>query len=254
MTPLLPCREDFEGKVALVTGGTDGIGRHLTLALASLGCVTWFCGRREDRGREVERLSNGLARFYRCDLASPEETVAFVAAAGSDSGRLDYVVNNAAVDPRIALEESAVEDFDRLIATNLRSCYVVCREAIPWLRRGEGKAVVNTGTTNWMLGQAPFALYAASKSGILGLTRALAREFGPEGVRVNMVSPGWIMTGKQLRDYVTGQDKADLLRDQSLKFLLVEEHVTPATLFLLSSASCAITGQNLVVDGGKYMQ
>jgi NAD(P)-dependent dehydrogenase (short-subunit alcohol dehydrogenase family) len=85
-------------------------------------------------------------------------------------------------------------------------------------------------------------------------TRSLARELGPEGIRANMVSPGWIMTEKQLREHVSEQDKRDLLRDQCLKFLLEAPHVTPTVLFLLSSAACAVTGQNLVVDGGKYMQ
>lgn len=254
MTPLFPSRDDFEGRVALVTGGTDGLGRHLTLSLASLGCLTWFCGRSEDKGRAVEAASGGNARFCRCDLTSAGETAAFVSAAAQERGRLDYVVNNAAVDTRFPLEESTVEDFDRMVATNLRSCYVVCREAIPWLRRGAGKAIVNIGTTNWMLGQARFTLYASAKSGILGLTRSIAREFGPEGIRANMVTPGWVMTERQLREYVTEADKAQLMRDQCLPFLLVEEHITPTTLFLLSRSAAAITGQNYVVDGGKYLQ
>jgi NAD(P)-dependent dehydrogenase (short-subunit alcohol dehydrogenase family) len=254
VTPHIPTPEEFRGRVALVTGGTDGLGRHLTLALASLGCLTWFCGRNEEKGRAVEACSEGNARFFRCDLTSADETAAFVTAAASERGSLDYVVNNAAMDPRIPIAESTVEDFDRMVATNLRSYYVVSREALPWLREGAGKAIVNIGTTNFMLGLAPFALYAAAKSGIVGFTRALAREVGPDGVRVNLVSPGWIMTEKQLREYATEEDKAGLVRDQSLKFLLTDEHVTPATLFLLSRAACGITGQNLVVDGGKFMQ
>ena len=91
------------------------------------------------------------------------------------------------------------------------------------------------------------------RSGIVGFTRSLARELGHEGIRANMVSPGWIMTEKQLRLHVTEDDKAGLLRDQALKFLLEPRHVSPAVLFLLSSASSAITGQELVVDGGKFM-
>jgi NAD(P)-dependent dehydrogenase (short-subunit alcohol dehydrogenase family) len=100
----------------------------------------------------------------------------------------------------------------------------------------------------------PFTLYNATKSGILGFTRSLARELGREGIRANMLSPGWIMTEKQLREHVREQDKADLVRDQSLKFLLEPHHITPTLLFLLSNAACAITGQNFVVDAGKYMQ
>jgi NAD(P)-dependent dehydrogenase (short-subunit alcohol dehydrogenase family) len=105
-----------------------------------------------------------------------------------------------------------------------------------------------------MLGLEPFTLYNASKSGLVGFTRSLARELGPLGIRVNAVSPGWIMTEKQLREHVTEGDRRELLAAQSLKHLLTEAHVTPATLFLLSRSAAGITGQNLVVDGGKVMQ
>ena len=105
-----------------------------------------------------------------------------------------------------------------------------------------------------MLGLAPCTLYNAAKSALVGFTRSLARERGPIGIRVNCVSPGWIMTDKQLREHVRPQDKIDLLETQCLKFLLTEEHVTPLTLFLLSQSSGGITGQNMIVDGGKVMQ
>ena len=114
-------------------------------------------------------------------------------------------------------------------------------------------SIVNIGTTNWMLGLAPFTLYGAAKSGLIGFTRSLARELGRELIRANMVSPGWIMTGRQLTEFVTEQDKADLLRDQALPYLLDESCVTPAVLFLLSASAKGITGQNLIVDGGKLM-
>ncbi len=137
---------------------------------------------------------------------------------------------------------------------NLRAALLTSRAALPGLRKGDGKAIVNMGTTNWMLGLAPFSLYSAGKSGLVGLTRALARELGPEGIRANMVSPGWVMTKKQLELYVTEQDKSDLLRDQALPFLMEEKHIVPPVLFLLSEMAVAVTGQNLVVDCGKYMQ
>jgi NAD(P)-dependent dehydrogenase (short-subunit alcohol dehydrogenase family) len=168
--------------------------------------------------------------------------------------QLDYLVNNAAIDPRIDFVDATPADFDRLIAVNLRPFYFLTQALLHLLRRGHGKAIVNVGTTNYMLGLSPFTLYNASKAGILGFTRSLARELGRDGIRVNMLSPGWIMTDKQLREHVTEADQRELLDDQSLKFLLMPQHVTPATLFLLSPAAAAITGQNLVVDGGKVMQ
>ena len=121
-------------------------------------------------------------------------------------------------------------------------------------RRGTGRAIVNVATTNYLLGLAPFTLYNASKSGIIGFTRSLARELGPRGIRVNTVSPGWIMTEKQRREHASPRDRVELVQAQALKFLLTAEHVTPLTLFLLSRSAAGITGQNVVVDGGKFMQ
>ena len=155
---------------------------------------------------------------------------------------------------RAPLHLADAEAFDRFVALDLRAAYLATRAALDGLRAGEGRAVVNMGTTNWMLGLAPFTLYSSAKAGLLGFTRALARELGPEGIRVNMLSPGWIMTEKQLRCYVTEQDKQNLLRDQALPFLLRESDVTPVTMFLLSDAARAVTGQNLIVDAGKVMQ
>ena len=245
--------DEFKGRVAVVTGGSDGLGLAISKALCEAGCDVYFCGRNERRGGGAERVIGKRGHYVKADLASPEEISAFAAHVKKSAGRADYLVNNVAVDDRIAFDDVNAESCDRMWQVNLRSYLLMTRACVELLRAGKGKSVVNVGTTNYMLGLAPFTVYNATKSGIVGLTRSMARELGPEGIRVNMVSPGWIMTRKQLRKHVTEKDKRDLLRDQSLKFLLKESHVTPAVLFLLSSAAGAITGQNLVVDGGKVM-
>jgi len=252
-TPLLASPVEFAGTVAVVTGGTAGLGQHLVQALIELGAEVCFCGSREAPGRALEEALGPRGHFFCCDLANVAQTRRFVARAGALRGRLDYLVNNAAIDPRIELARATVEDFDRLVAVNLRAGFVVSQAALPFLIKGNGKAIVNVCTTNYMLGLSPFTVYNASKSGIVGFTRSLARELGSLGIRANMISPGWIMTAKQLREHVTPADRKELLQAQALKFLLTEEQVTPATLFLLSRAAGGITGQNLVVDGGKVM-
>lgn len=246
-------KREFSGRIAVVTGGTGGLGRDLVIALAREECEVFFCGRREDV-RETLSRCDGRGHYFRCDLTRPEEVADFVREAAAFRGRIDYLVNNAADDARVRFEEADCEAFDRFVALDLRAAYLATRAALDGLRAGEGRAVVNIGTTNWMLGLAPFTLYSSAKAGLLGFTRALARELGPEGIRVNMLSPGWIMTEKQLRCYVTEQDKQNLLRDQALPFLLRESDVTPVTMFLLSDAARAVTGQNLIVDAGKVMQ
>lgn len=251
--PLLASSAEFEGRVALVTGGTDGIGRHLSQALVSLGCDVFFCGRRETLGRELEDEWGSRAHYVRCDLADPEQTRAFVHQAGALRGSIDFLVNNAAIDPVVPFEQSSLEQFDFLLAVNLRSYFLTTQTALPYLREGRGKAVVNIGSTNWMIGNRDYAMYAASKSGILGLTRSLTRDLGPEGIRVNMLSLGWIMTARQLRDKVDDETKAKLREATAMGYVLDERHVTPSILFLLSNAAVGIAGQNIVVDGGLYL-
>jgi len=253
--PPLPSPAQFAGRTALVTGGSDGLGLHLVESLVSLGSTVWFCGREAAKGRAVAERLGERARFEAVDLADTDASDRWINSVAAGAGAsVDFLINNAATDPRIDFEHATPQDFDRLIAINLRPFFTVTHACLPLLRRGAGKSIVNLITTNYMLGLSPFTLYNASKSGIVGFTRSLARELGPDGIRVNAVSPGWIMTEKQLREHVSEKDKVDLLAAQSMKFLLGPQHVTPLTLFLLSAASMGITGQNIVVDGGKVMQ
>jgi NAD(P)-dependent dehydrogenase (short-subunit alcohol dehydrogenase family) len=245
---------DFAGRVAVVTGGSEGIGFEFCRALCDVGCEVYFCSRHASKGELAARSLGKCAHYYQADLTAPDQIKDFAAYVHELAGRLDYLVNNAANDDRIGFEELTVEECDRMWTLNLRSFLLMSRACLELLRNGDGKSIVNISTTNYMFGLEPFTLYNATKSGILGFTRSLARELGKEGIRVNMISPGWIMTEKQLRKYVTEEDKQALLRDQCIKHLIEAKHVAPVLLFLLSSAAQAISGQNLVVDGGKYFQ
>lgn len=242
---------EFAGRTAVVTGGTDGLGLDLARALVDLGCRVFICGRDEKKAARAMKTLDKRAVFIRADLADADQARGFIREVTRRTPSIDYLVNNVAADPRMAFEKVSVEHFDELIRINLRSYFLVTQAALPALKRGKGKAIVNIGTTNFMLGETPFTVYSAAKSGIVGFSRALARELGPAGIRVNLLSPGWIMTPKQLKLYVSEQDKKKLVAAQCLKFLLKARDVTPATLFLLSSWAGAVTGQNLVVDGGK---
>ncbi|MGO8791132.1 MAG: SDR family NAD(P)-dependent oxidoreductase [Terriglobia bacterium] len=245
---------EFSKRVAVVTGGSEGIGYDFCRALCEVGCEVYFCSRNAVKGESAAKALGTRAHYYRADVSVPDQIKAFAVHVGERAGRVDYLVNNAANDDRIKFEDLTVEECDRMWFLNLRSFLLMSRACLEILRKGEGKSIVNIGTSNYMYGLEPFTIYNATKSGILGFTRSLARELGKEGIRVNMISPGWIMTEKQLRKYVTERDKQDLLRDQCIKHLIEAKEVSPVMLFLLSSAACAVTGQNLVVDGGRYLQ
>lgn len=245
---------DFEGRVAVVTGGSDGLGLDFCKALAGAGAKVFFCARNAERGENAAVEIGRGARFVRADLAEAADCLSFATTVGGAAGRVDYLINNVAIDDRVEFESITEEAAERMWRVNLRSYLLATRAFYDLLRAGEGKSVVNIITTNYMLGLTPFTLYNATKSGILGFTRSLARELGPEGIRANAVSPGWVMTSKQLDHHVTDADQEQLMADQALKFLLEPAHITAPVMFLLSAASSAITGQNLVVDAGKVMQ
>ncbi len=243
----------FAGRVAVVTGGSSGIGGAVVEELCRQGCKVYFCSRHEDENGYCARWP-GLAHYTRCDLTSPQQIEEWIGSILAKEEAIDYLVNNVAYDGRTPFEEVTSDAFDKFVSINLRAALLVSHAALPGLRKGKGKAIVSMGTTNWMVSLAPFTLYSSAKSGLIGFTRALARELGPEHIRANMVSPGWVMTKKQLELYVTEEDKKWLLREQAIPCLLEEKNIVPPVLFLLSDAAAAITGQNLVVDFGKYMQ
>ena len=245
---------EFTERVAVVTGGSEGIGYDFCRTLCEVGCEVYFCSRNVEKGQLAVKSLGRRAHYYQTDLAAPDQIKAFADYVGKLAGRIDYLVNNAANDDRIKFADLTVQECDRMWALNLRSFLLMSRSCLDLMRQGEGKSIVNISTVNYMHGLEPFTIYNATKSGILGFTRSLARELGKEGIRVNMLSPGWIMTEKQLRKYVTEEDKQTLLREQCVKHLIEPKHVSPVMLFLLSSAACAMSGQNLVVDGGRYFQ
>jgi NAD(P)-dependent dehydrogenase (short-subunit alcohol dehydrogenase family) len=252
--PALPHASEFAGRSVLVTGGTAGLGRHLVQTLVELEADVTFCGRSRDTGEELARAWGPSARFVQCDVADLDGVRAMVGAVEQHCGQLDFLVNNAGIDPPIPFDRTSPEDFEQIFQVNLRAMYFTTQAALPLLKAGVGKAVVNISTTNYLHGWPGMTAYNAVKGGIVGFSRSLARELGEHGIRVNVVSPGWIMTERQLREKVNDSAKQNLIRQQCVKRLLHEEDVTPVTLFLLSQASGAMSGQSLVVDGGFYMQ
>ena len=249
-SPVEIFRSEFSGKTACVTGGSSGIGREIVHTLAGLGATVHFCGRHEDAGRAtVEACAGGRAYFSRVDVTDPAALQQWIRTVDP----LDYLINNVADDHRVPFDELDAAVFDAAVAVNLRSHYLAALAALPALRRGVGKAIVNVGTSNYMRPEPDCLLYNVAKSGIVGLTHALARQLGPERIRVNTFTPGWIATPKQLAHHMTPEAQTVLKQEQALPVILKESDVMGPLLFLLSRCAGAVTGQNLLAEAGKVM-
>ena len=244
---------DLKGRTALITGASQGIGKAVVAALRAH--ETHCFGLAED-GFGAEPLPY-LTPIV-CDLRDPGAIRGAVADVASEAGALDYVVNVAGVDPKYPIEAGDEAVWNSIVDLNLRAYYLVIRECLPLLRRGHGRAIVNLSSINYALGIVGRSIYSTSKAGILGLTTGLARELGRDGIRINTVSPGWVLTERQIAEYFTGPDAgkhyAALEQHQALQLKIQPEDIANHVLFYLSRVSRASTGHNCVVAAGWILE
>ena len=241
---------DLKGKVVLITGGANGIGESMVRAFAAQGCQVHFCDVDEEAGKALAKDLGDSATFRKLDLRKEVSIKGWIKAIGRKHNRIDVLINNAARDPRIALGDATSRDWDDLFALNLLSMFLTLKESTPWLEQSEQGSVINFSSITVHLGPEEMTAYVATQAGIQGLTRSAARELGPKGIRVNTLSPGWIMTDRQLKEFVTPAVKRQLKKEQCLPGLLQPEQVANVALFLASQTSSGMTGQELLVDHG----
>jgi NAD(P)-dependent dehydrogenase (short-subunit alcohol dehydrogenase family) len=182
-----------------------------------------------------------------CDIASVQAAIADHCARHGD---IQVLVNNAAHDERHELESVSVEYWDERIALNLRHLFFCAQSVVPGMARCGGGSIINVGSFSWRVGLGGMPIYTAAKAGIEGLTRGLARDLGPQGIRVNTLVPGWVMTKRQLELWVTEEGKAEIQRRQCLKDLVMPDDIARMALWLASDDSRMCSAQNFVVDGG----
>lgn len=238
---------DLKDKVVLVTGGANGIGAAIVRAFQSQRSRVFFCDVDAGAGKALERELSGIA-FQKVSLLSESEIRKWIGGIARRERRIGVLVNNAACDPRMPLAKSTAAFWDKLFANNLRAYFLTAREAAP--RMNAGGSIINFASITFHNGPVNMSAYVATKGGVLGLTRSLARELGPKGIRVNAISPGWIMTRRQLRMYVTPTVKKLIRRSQCVPDLLQPEEMAEVVLFLASNVSRAITGQEILADRG----
>jgi NAD(P)-dependent dehydrogenase (short-subunit alcohol dehydrogenase family) len=236
---------DLAGKTVLLTGGANGIGEAMVREFGGQGAGIHFCDIDDEAGERLAAEVEG-ASYRHVDLREPGEIGDWVGSVST----VDVLVNNAARDPRIPLGEMSAAVWDDVIALNLRAQALTVREALS--RFSRPASVINFSSVTFHLGPPEMAAYVASKGGILAMTRSLARELGPGGVRVNTISPGWTMTERQEKEFVDDQVRAMLAERQCKPELLEPVEIARVALFLASEASSAITGQEILADRGWF--
>lgn len=244
---------DLAGKVVLVTGGATGIGAALVEGFARQKAVACFVDIAEVEGHALSaRLSReGLAApFLRCDLTRTQDLQSAVLTFARDHGPITVLANNAANDRRHTLTDLTPEAFDATIAVNLRHPVFAAQAVAPMMREAGGGSIINFASIGWMIGGAEYPIYATAKAGIHGLTRALAQELGRDRIRVNTLTPGWVMTERQLRLWVDDAARELIAQEQTLPGDLLPEDIANMALFLASDAARMCTAQNFIVDGG----
>ena len=242
------------GRVVLITGGATGIGESLVRNFARQGSRVAFLDVQDDAGRG---LADDLARegcprpeYIHCDLTDVAALQSAVAQVLAAHGTVDVLVNNAANDQRHRIEEVTPEYWERSMAVNLRPQFFTIQAVLPAMKAAGRGSIINMSSISWMIPTTGLPVYIAAKAAIVGLTRTLAHELGPAGIRVNAVLPGAIATEKQKRLVYTPEYKAVIMASQALKRDITPDDVARLVLFLASDDSCAITNQSYVIDGG----
>jgi NAD(P)-dependent dehydrogenase (short-subunit alcohol dehydrogenase family) len=247
----------LEGKRALITGGASGIGRATALLFAREGAAVAVADLDAGGGEAVAqaiRDAGGRALSVRCDVSQAADCERAVQRAVDEFGGLDVLFNNAGIIRRASVLATSEAEWDRVMAVNVKSVYLMSRSAIPHMVRAGGGAIVNTGSGWGLVGGRDAVSYCASKGAVVNMTRAMALDHGPQNVRVNCVCPGDTDT-PMLRNEARqlGASDAEFLADAAqrpLQRIGTPEDIARAVLYLASDAAAFVTGATLVVDGG----
>jgi galactose dehydrogenase len=252
-----PDYPELKGASVFITGGGSGIGAYFVYAFAMQGARVAFVSLAEDPAlrlcSETERRCGLRPLFLPCDIRDIDALQSAIASAAAAHGPISVLINNAARDDRHTLEAETVAAWDDSLNTNLRPHFFSSQAVAAGMGASENASIINVGSNSSMLGLAGYPAYVAAKAGIIGLTRALARELGPSGVRVNALIPGWVLTERQKQLWVTPEALQECVAQQCLKRSMLGPDIAGPALFLASRSAAMISGQSLVVDGGRVM-
>jgi 3-oxoacyl-[acyl-carrier protein] reductase len=242
---------DLSGQVALVTGASRGIGKAIALALGKAGAKVACVARNEEKLKETAAeiaAGGGTGTVHSCDVVDSAAVQQVVDAVVADGGRLDIVVNNAGITRDTLVPRMSDEEWDDVIATNLRSVFLFTRAATQVMMRQRSGRIINISSVSGLMGNPGQANYSASKAGIIGMTQTVAREIAGRKVTVNAICPGFIAT--EMTDALGPMVQEEAKKRIPAKRLGEAEEIADAVLYLASDSASYITGQVLVVDGG----
>lgn len=241
-------------RTVLITGGSTGIGATLVEQFVAQGARVGFIDiDRPNAEALVQRLTPGAKTpplFVHADVADVAKLEAAIDAVRERLGPIIVLLNNAANDQRHQIEATTSESWDAGMAVNLKHQFFAAKQVSTDMKAAGGGSIINFGSVSWKLKQGGMPVYTTAKSAVQGLTRSLARDFGPFNIRVNTIVPGWVMTERQKRLWFDEAAKADVARGQCINQPLMPIHIASMTLFLAADDSAMCSAQDFIVDGG----
>lgn len=243
---------DLHAKSVFITGGGSGIGASITDGFLAQGAKVAFVQRSDatEFCDEMEAKHGSRPLYLPCDITDIASLKAAIAEASKAHGPIQILINNAANDQRHNTLDVTEAFWDWSQSINLKAYFFACQAVLADMQAAGGGSILNFSSISYMMGNAGYPSYTAANAGINGMTRSLAREFGPHNIRVNALAPGWVLTEKQLEKWATPDALAAHLNRQCLKEHLAPSDIVGGCLFLASDASRMMTGQLMAIDGG----
>jgi NAD(P)-dependent dehydrogenase (short-subunit alcohol dehydrogenase family) len=244
--------EDLKGQSVFITGGGYGIGAALTHAFLQHGAKVAFCQRSDGSGfcDRMETATGTRPLFLPCDISVTDQLHLTLSTAARAHGPISVLVNTAADDRRHDTLTTYQDLWDWSMDVNFRSYFFASQAVIPGMQAAGGGSIINFSSISFMMADAGYAAYITANVGIVGLTQPLAREFGPDRIRVNAIARGWVLTDRQKELWVTPESLALHLVRQCLPDPFEPEDITGAVLYVASRSSRMMTSQTLILDGG----